>query len=236
MPNDHFQFKQFTIYQDRCAFKVGTDGVLLGAAADVTGAKHILDVGAGTGLISLMLAQRSNAEITSVEPDGQSFIQLSENVNRSLWHHRIEVLNTTIQDYRPSDKKFDLIVSNPPYFSSSLRNPDPRKSAARHSDSLSSEDLIESVLRLLEPDGRFQVIMPYVEGNLLLVEASEHGLFCYDILKIRPMLTSPVRRLVLSFSRNKSKPGERFLTIEKGERHDFTREYIELTKDFYLKF
>jgi tRNA1Val (adenine37-N6)-methyltransferase len=236
MPNDHFQFKQFTIYQDRCAFKVGTDGVLLGAAADVTGSKHILDVGAGTGLISLMLAQRSNAEITSVEPDGQSFIQLSENVNRSLWRHRIEVLNTTIQDYRPSDKKFDLIVSNPPYFSSSLRNPDPRKSAARHSDSLSSEDLIESVLRLLEPNGRFQVIMPYVEGNLLIVEASELGLFCNDILKIRPMLTSPIRRLVLSFSRNKSKPGERFLTIEKGERHDFTREYIELTREFYLKF
>jgi tRNA1Val (adenine37-N6)-methyltransferase len=235
MPNDYFQFKQFTIKQDRCAFKVGTDGVLLGAAANISGVKNILDIGSGTGLISLMLAQRSIAHITSLEPDRESFMQLAENVQESRWHARIEVVNTSLQDYSPGIK-FDLIVSNPPFFTDSLRNPDPRKSAARHADSLSSKDLLEGVFRLLEDDGRFQVIMPYTEGNVLIAEAVSSGLYCNEILKIRPMLTSPVRRLILSFSRKKTKLAERFLTIEKGARHEFTPEYVELTREFYLKF
>jgi tRNA1Val (adenine37-N6)-methyltransferase len=235
MPNDYFQFKQFTIKQDRCAFKVGTDGVLLGAAAYVTLAESIIDIGAGTGLVSLMLAQRSHAEIISIEPDVQSFRQLCENINESKWTDRIEAINTALQDYHP-ERKFDLIVSNPPFFSDSLRNPDPRKSASRHNDSLSSGDLLDGVSRLLEDEGIFQVIMPYAEGNVLIAEAAGYRLYCNEILKVKPMITSPVRRLVLSFSRKKSKLNERFLTIEKGARHDFTPEYVELTREFYLKF
>lgn len=183
-----------------------------------------------------MLAQRSTAEITSIEPDAESFIQLSENIQASNWKNRIEVLNKSLQEYNPVDRKFDLIVSNPPYFSNSLRNPDPRKSSARHNDSLSSDELLRGVERLLGQEGLFQVIMPYAEGNVLIAEAAAYELFCYDILKIKPVITSPVRRLILSFSRKRSILSERFLTIEQGRRHEFTKEYIELTKDFYLKF
>lgn len=235
MANDYFQFKQFTIFQDKCAFKVGTDGVLLGAAADVSGAKRILDIGAGTGLVSIMLAQRSEAAIVAIEPDEDSFVQLSENIKNCRWAERIAPSNAGLQDYH-SDQKFDLIVSNPPYFSDSLRNPDQRKSNTRHNHSLPREELLNGASELLEPDGKFQVIMPYTEGNVLIAEAAGFGLFCNSILKIKPLPASDIRRMVLGFSRQKHKPTEKFLTIEHGRRHEFTGEYINLTKDFYLKF
>lgn len=241
MANNFFSFKQFTIYQDKCVFKVGTDGVLLGAAADVSTAKHILDIGTGTGLIALMLAQRSMADIAAIEPDEDSFNQACSNVEMSKWKERISVINTTLQDFDPGILRFDLIVSNPPFFSDSLKNPDNAKAAARHNDSLKNEDLLEGVNRLLAPDsyregGRFQVIMPYVEGNILIADAQEYGLYCNRILKIKPLPTSEIRRVILTFSRQKQKTAEKFLTIEHGRRHEFTEEYKNLTKDFYLKF
>jgi tRNA1Val (adenine37-N6)-methyltransferase len=235
MANDYFQFKEFIIYQDRCAFKVGTDGVILGAYANVTGAGRILDIGAGSGLISLMLAQRSEAVIVAIEPDEQSFGQMKENIGKSRWSDRIIPVNTRLQDFSSSEK-FDLIVSNPPYFSNSLKNPDKRKSDSRHNDNLSSSDLLMYSSQLLAPGGKLQVIMPYPEGSLLIAEAPDYGLFCNEILKVKPLPASEIRRLVLVFGREKMKPAERFLTIEQGRRHDFTREYIDLTKDFYLKF
>jgi len=236
MANNYFSFKQFTINQDRCSFKVGTDGVLLGACADVWGVKKILDVGTGTGLIALMIAQRCEAEIIAIEPDRESFEQACSNVNNSKWVSRIKVVNASLQEYDPSDVKFDLIVSNPPFFSDSLRNPEPVKASARHNDTLSNEDLLKSVNRLLETGGRFQVILPYVEGNIFIAEAQEYGLYCSDMLKIKPLPTSEIRRLILTFLKQRQKPAERFLTIEHGRRHEFTEEYINLTKDFYLKF
>ena len=236
MANDYFSFKQFTVFQDRCAFKVGTDGVLLGACADLSGAKKILDIGTGTGLIALMLAQRSTADIFAIEPDGDSFRQACSNVAESKWNKRIEVENISLQDYNPDFLKFDLIVSNPPYFSDSLRNPDAGKAAARHSDTLSNKDLLEGAVRLMTEGGRLQVIMPYVEGNILIAEAQEYGLYCNSSLKIKPLPTSEIRRLILTFSKQRQKATEKFLTIEHGRRHEFTEEYKNLTKDFYLKF
>lgn len=236
MPNDYFNFKQFTIRQDRCAFKVGTDGVLLGAAASLDNVVNVLDVGAGTGLISLMIAQRSGARVTAIEPDSESFSQLVENVNASAWKERIETLNVTLQDFSLSGRTFDLVISNPPFFADSIRNPDPRKSSARHNDSLPQTELLSGAVRLLAGKGLFQVIMPYAEGTVLIAEAASYGLFCVDMVKIRPMPSSPIRRLVITFSRKKGSLKERFLTIEHGQRHNFTSEYIELTKDFYLKF
>ena len=236
MTNSYFSFKQFTIYHDKCVFKVGTDGVLLGASADVTGKDRILDIGTGTGLIALILAQRCDADINAIEPDHYSFEQAAENVKQSKWVGRIKVENCRLQDFEPDDLKFDLIVSNPPYFIDSLKNPDPARSAARHNDGLTHGDLLKGASRLLDEDGLLQVIMPWEEGNMFIAEAQEFGFYCSSILKIKPMPTSEIRRLILGFTRNKSKPTERFLTIEKGKRHDYTEEYIKLTKDFYLRF
>ena len=236
MASGSFSFKQFTIYQDRCIFKVGTDGVMLGAFADVSGIKTILDIGTGTGLITLMLAQRCEAEITAIEPDINSFEQACSNVRQSKWSQRIRVIHTDLQKYMMESQKFDLIVSNPPYFIDSLKNPDPGKAAARHNVTLNSTDLLRGISGLLKNDGKAQVIMPYTEGNILIAEAHDFGFFCNDILKIKPLPSVEVRRLILTFSRKKDKPTEKYLTIEHGKRYEFTQEYIDLTKDFYLKF
>ncbi|MEI8224993.1 MAG: methyltransferase [Bacteroidota bacterium] len=236
MANNYFSFKQFTIYQDKSAFKVGTDGVLLGAGADIAGVKRILDIGSGTGLIAIMLAQRCEAEIIAIEPDYESYIQACDNVRLCKWSSRIKVEHTDLQNYYPDEGKFDLIVTNPPYFTDSLKNPDPRKSATRHNDSLTSEELLVGVSRLLDDDGHLQLIIPYVEGTVFIAGAQNYGLYCNNILKIKPLPTAEIRRLILSFSRERLKVIEKFLTIEHGKRHEFTEEYINLTKDFYLKF
>jgi tRNA1Val (adenine37-N6)-methyltransferase len=236
MANNYFNFKQFNINQEGSAFKVGTDGVLLGACTGLANVSDILDVGSGTGLISIMLAQRCNANITAIEPDYDSYLQSCENVNNCLWSERIKVVNTDFQNFDPRDQKFDLIVTNPPYFIDSLKNPDIRKSASRHNDSLTSSDILEGAVRCLKEDGNLQLILPWIEGNLFIAEASKYGLYCNSILKIRPLPTSEIRRMILKFSRIRNKPEESFLTIEHGKRHEFTDEYKELTKEFYLKF
>ena len=236
MPNSYFRFKQFTIYQDKSAFKVGTDGVLLGACANVSGRKKILDVGTGSGLIALMLAQRCDSGITAIESDYDAYSQASENFTMSKWSSRIRSENCTLQDFNPENSGFDLIVSNPPYFIDSLKNPDPVKSNARHNDNLTHSDILAGADRLLFDDGLLQLIMPYEEGNIFIAEAQEHGFYCDSILKIRPVPSSEIRRIILGFTRKRTKPAERFLTIEKGKRHEFTEEYINLTKDFYLNF
>jgi len=236
MANNYFSFKQFTVLQDKCSFKVGTDGVLLGACADIAGVKRILDIGTGTGLIALMLAQRCDAAITAIEPDRDSFEQACKNVADSKWSDRIDTLNTDLQSFNAGNIKFDLIIANPPYFKDSLRNPEPGKASARHNVILNNDELLKGVSHLLTDNGRFQTIMPYVEGNIFIAEAREYGLYCNNILKIKPLPTSEIRRLIMTFSGYRKKPVEKILTIEHGKRHEFTEEYINLTKDFYLKF
>jgi tRNA1Val (adenine37-N6)-methyltransferase len=235
MANQYFRFKQFTINQDKAAFKVGTDGVLLGAAADLKAARRILDIGSGTGLIAIMMAQQCDAVITAIEPDDESYFQCLENVNLCKWKERISVIHTDLQNYRPAES-FDLAVINPPYFSDSLKNPDPRKSVSRHNDSLTNSDLLRNVSRLLEDTGRLQLILPYIEGNIFIADATGFGFFCNNILKIKPLPSSEIRRMILTFSRQRLPPTEKFLTIEQGQRHEFTEDYINLTKEFYLKF
>lgn len=236
MSNNYFIFKQFTVNQEKSAFKVGTDGVLLGASAEVEGKTNILDVGTGTGLIALMLAQRSTALITAIEPDMDSFLQASENIRQSKWADKIYIENCTLQDFDSKVKDYDLIVTNPPYFIDSLKNPDPSKSASRHNDNLTHYDILEGADRMLSDDGDLQLILPYEEGQLFLSVAVEMGFFPNDILNIRPGPGYEIKRLILRLSRKEKHFSERFLTIEKGKRHDFTEEYIALTKDFYLKF
>jgi tRNA1Val (adenine37-N6)-methyltransferase len=234
--NNYFTFKHFTVYQDKCAFKVGTDGVLLGAYADISSAQRILDIGTGSGLIALMLAQRSNAIITAVEPDRESYQQACSNVENSDWKDRISVVNSRIQDFFPGNGKFDLIVTNPPFFTDSLKNPDTQKASARHNHDLPNSELLSSVERLLSDSGKFQLILPYPEANVFIADAALSGLYCNDTLRIRPLPASEIRRLILKFSRTRSTHTERFLTIEHGKRHEFTDNYKELTGDFYLRF
>lgn len=235
MANNYFNFKQFTINQEKSAFKLGTDGVLLGAYADVRNVERILEIGTGTGLIALMLAQRSEAKIVAIEPDHDSYLQSCENINSSRWTGRIKAVESTLQEF-VDNKKFDLIVTNPPYFSGSLKNHDERKSSTRHNDSLTSVDILESLSELLSKTGRLQLILPYAEGNIFIAEAAGYGFYCHDILKIKPLPTSEIKRLILKFGRDRIRTTEKFLTIEHGKRHEFTEEYINLTKDFYMKF
>ena len=237
MANQYFQFKQFLINQEKSAFKVGTDGVLLGAWADAEGAKHILDIGTGTGLIALMLAQRSDAIITAIEPDCDSFEQATGNVKRSQWAERISVINKDLVEFsKESLYKFDLIVSNPPYFNNSLQNPDPVKSATRHTTSLTMTDILNASNALLAENGKMVLILPYVEGTLFIAEAASFNLFCNKITRVKTYPAGPVKRLLLEFGTKKEILKENFLTIEQGKRHVYTDDYIELTKDFYLSF
>lgn len=237
MSNNYFKFKQFTINQERSAFKVGTDSVLLGAGADLSGGKKILDIGTGTGLIAIMAAQRSNAEIVAIEPEKKSYQEACENVKACKWNDRIRVDNTGFRDFfSGNDEKFDIIITNPPYFRDSLKNPDDDKSAARHSDSLTSSDILEGTAGLLTSSGSLQLILPYTEGTLFIAEASSYGFYCNRIIKIKPVPTGEIIRLILKFERIKKPVQEKFLTIESGSRHSYTEEYKEITKDFYLKF
>jgi tRNA1Val (adenine37-N6)-methyltransferase len=237
MPNNYFRFKQFTINQEKSVFKVGTDGVLLGACADLTGAKRILDIGTGTGLIAIMVAQRCGAEIIAIEPEENSFPEACANAEACKWGKRIRVENSLFQTYfSEQSDKFDIIISNPPYFRDSLKNPDAGKSSTRHADSLSSNDLLEGVGKLLTPEGSLQLILPYTEGTLFIAEASQFGFYCTRIIKIKAVATGEIKRLIMKFERIKKPVKEKFLTIETGTRHSYTEEYKEITRDFYLGF
>jgi tRNA1Val (adenine37-N6)-methyltransferase len=236
MANNYFNFKQFTIQQEKSSFKVGTDGVLLGASAIISGVNRVLDIGTGTGLLAIMLAQRCEAEIVAIEPDHESYLEACINVSLCKWNSRIKVENTTLQEYNPLNTRFDLIITNPPFFSNFIKNPNPRKSYTSHDDSLFSSDILNFVSGLLNDEGQLQLILPYVEGNIFIAEAGKHDLYCNKVLKIRPLPTAEIRRLILTFSRRRIKTTEKFLTIEHGPRHEFTEEYKNLTKDYYLKF
>ncbi len=230
-----FQFKQFAIQQSECAMKVGTDGVLLGAWTDINGAKNILDVGSGTGLISIMLAQRnSESKITGIEIDKKAVEQSKENAKNSPWGERIQFVEGNFCHYK-FEQKFDLIVSNPPYFVNSLKNPNKERQTARHTDTLSPQELISVSAKLLNENGRLCVIYPILEGEKLIELAQEFRLFCTRKTIVFPRADLPPKRLLLEFSFKNSKQEENTLFIEKEQRHDYTDEYVALTKDFYLK-
>jgi len=236
MSNPYFRFKQFAVRQENAAMKVGTDGVLLGAWAHVEASSRILDVGTGTGLIALMLAQRSKAAIDAVEIDEPSYRQALINVENSPWKTRIALFNESFQDFaQRATRQYDLIVSNPPYFIKSLKSPEMKRTAARHTDWLPQDELLKGIEKLLTPDGLFAGIFPYIEGNVFTAKASNYGLFCNKRVVVTGKEKQPPKRLLLEFSSEKKSFSESELTIRNLD-DSFTDEYKHLTKDFYLAF
>ena len=238
MSQDTFVFKQFTIHQDKCAMKVGTDAVILGSWVKTTDAKEILDIGAGTGVLSLMLAQKCNAHIISIEIDKDSFEQASENVSFSKWAKQIQVIHSSFQDYSNKEvKKFNLIISNPPYFIDSLKAKEDARTNARHNSLLPFEELIKGVVKLLDAKGKFCVILPIKEAGILRDLAEASGLHLSKLLRVRTKEGKEnEKRHLMQFEFNPQSFSESTIVIEKENRHDYTDEYKELTKDFYLHF
>ncbi len=235
MANTYFKFKQFTIHQDKCAMKVGTDGVLLGAWANCSDTKNVLDIGTGTGLIALMIAQRSNAVIDAIEIDEEACLQAHENFHKSPWENRIRLIHQSFQDFvHETDKSYDLIVTNPPYFQNSLVAPDDQRTKARHNRNLELYDIIDGAEKLLSENGTLSIILPYVEGVLFIAKAAEHGLYCVRQTNVIPKPKAPVKRLLLEFKRQKKTFVDQDLIIELENRHEYSDNYKSLTRDFYL--
>ncbi len=234
MSNTSFAFKQFTVNHDKCAMKVGTDGVLLGAWAPVAKAKHILDVGTGTGLIALQLAQRNQyAKVIAVEIDPSAASQAKENVDCSPWADRIDVVCSDFR-YFQSEAKFDLIVSNPPYFMDALKCPDERRNMARHTGGLNYDLLFHHAAHLLEEEGCISIIIPVEAEKAVINAAWDNKLFPSNCLRIITKPGKPCRRVLFTFKFQNKKCVEESLCIE-VEHNNYTPEYIALTKDFYLK-
>jgi len=238
MANSFFQFKQFKVEQANAGMKVGTDGVLLGAWTSVNGARNILDIGTGTGLIALMLAQRSNiANIDGLEIEQKASFQARDNFVASQWRERLKVINKSLQNYAAdTDVKYDLIVSNPPFFNNALKNVCLQRSIARHTDSLSFMELLAGTVRLLKPEGRFCVVLP-AESELSFVKVAEqHQLYLNRILRILPTPQKDAKRVLMEFSFTQHGVEEDLLIVEEFGRHGYSEAYKQLTKDFYLAF
>ncbi|MEG1585272.1 MAG: methyltransferase [Bacteroidales bacterium] len=241
MANHFFRFKQFTVYQEKCAMKVGTDGVLLGAWCSIEGKKRVLDIGTGTGLISLMIAQRNEEVIIdALEIDDDAAIQAADNFGRSPWADRLTAIRSDFMEYMPSQAiKYDLIVSNPPYFENSLKADCGKRTQARHTDTLSFEDLLLHASRLLSPEGVLSLVYPIDIDEKVQRQALLNGLICNRQTFVKGNPTANPKRVLSEFiwnpnDQNVDNPCRSELVVEL-DRHLYSDAYIALTRDFYLK-
>ena len=239
MSNTHFNFKQFSVQQDLCSMKVGTDGVLLGAWTNTDNANSILDIGTGTGLIALMLAQRSNANITALDAEANAYQQAKINFDASPWTNRLQLVHSKIQDFH-SDQLFDLVVSNPPYFSGYYSSENLSRDIARSADVLLSyEELISSAKKLLTANGRLTLILPADQQEKIITIANQNELALSRITFVKTKNTKDAKRILLEFVNSSSEVKEIIdeLIIQSDDNgRVYTQEYIDLTKDFYLAF
>ncbi|MCC6250950.1 MAG: methyltransferase [Bacteroidia bacterium] len=237
MSNDKFEFKQFTINQSDCAMKVGTDAVLLGSWVEIGNASQILDVGCGTGVIAIMMAQKSTSDVVALDIDEAACKQAKENINNSPWPNRVKVYNESLQNFSIIyNSKFDLIVSNPPYFIDSYKSTEMLRNQARHADQLPFEEFIQCSIKLLNPTGKICVILPTKESIIFREFASNHHLHLTKITHVKTKHNKEEKRQLLQFETVYKSCIENTLVIEQEERHCYSNEYKELTKDFYLSF
>jgi len=235
--NKPFQFKQFSVKQDQCAMKIGTDGVLLGAWTSLENNPFsILDIGAGTGILSLMLAQRSHAEIIeAIEIDDKAYEECVNNFEQSSWNDRLFCYHASLDEFTEEiDDTYDLIICNPPFYSENYKTRNKQRDLARFQDAMPFEHLLESVASLLSEAGLFSVIIPFSEEQHFITLAFQNGLFPKHKTRIKGTPSSETKRSLIAFSRTESTIEISELIIEIS-RHQYTQDYINLTQDFYLK-
>ena len=217
--------------------KVGTDGVLLGAWTDVSNIKTILDVGTGTGVIALILAQRSDAKITGIEIEKNAAQEAMENASNSPWPQRIKIFHSSIQNFiKTKPGTFDLVVSNPPFFTNSQTSKNDQLSIAKHNHLLPVADMIFGSVQLLKPNGRLAIILPVFSAPEFVKTAKINGLFLTRSTEVLPHKLKKPHRMLMEFSRNKTETIKEFLQIHCDNENDFTPEYKNLTREFYLNF
>lgn len=240
-----FRFRQFEIHQNRCAMKVGTDAILLGAWSQSQSPGRILDIGTGTGVIALMLAQRFSAAcVDGVEIDAEASEQARENVARSPWPDRINIICSAIADL-PFGQTYDLIVSNPPWFDDGMSTHSPARDVARHSVKLTHRQLIDQASRRLSTAGDFCVILPAVQAKPFMQLAEQAALCCSQICYVKPTANADTKRVLMRYTKTTSLLNDpstkrnrltEELVVELSQRHHYSAEFQELTKEFYLRF
>jgi tRNA1Val (adenine37-N6)-methyltransferase len=251
MPNNYFQFKQFTVQQEKAALKVSTDSCLFGAwiAGEVGSKKYevrnegtaltihhspltILDIGAGTGLLMLMLAQKSIAAIDGIEIDEPSYQQAKGNIEASLWKERLQLFHADVKQFNFS-KKYDLIVSNPPFYEGDLKSGAANRNVAMHDEGLKLDELIRIVNDNLTDDGSFAVLLPFVRTERMIELAKASNLHLHTHVQVKQTVKHGYFRSMLLFSLMKNEPVVEELSV-KDENNQYTNEFIELLKDYYL--
>ena len=228
-----FQFRKFSIHDDQSTMKVGTDAVLLATLASPSNKPYsILDIGTGSGVIALILAQRyALAQIDAIDIDARSIAQASQNFCQSPWSSRLRAILCDAQQYQ-TQSPYDLIVSNPPYFQNSLKAPDQRRTLARHNDTLPFSQLIHSVNRLLAPEGTFSCILPVVESSILVRNAQSSGLHLASIIHIHNRPENDPIRTITTFTRQSTPTVEVNHSIRNSD-NTYSDWYRQLTSDFY---
>ena len=234
MPNSYFQFKQFTIQQDKSAMKVCTDSCILGAwsVKHIHGAKKILDIGAGTGLLSLMLAQKSESLIDSIELDPESAAQALENITVSPWHTRIRLLEGNVLHY-PLPPDYDFIISNPPFFESDLRSPMEKKNKAKHNETLTLDELTVVIRKHLKITGTFSILLPHHRSDYFEKLASTNEFFLLEKLTVRQTSAHQPFRSICLFGFQKPKTINSMELVIKNENGKYTSEFVDLMSDYY---
>ena len=235
--NKPFQFKQFSVNQDQCAMKIGTDGVLLGAWTSIENNPFsVLDIGAGTGVLSLMLAQRCDAQvIEALEIDDNAYEQCVENFEDSLWNDRLFCYHASLEEFSEEiEDTYDLIICNPPFYSEDYKTENVQRDLARFQDAMPFEHLLESVSTLLSEMGSFSTIIPFSEEKKFISLAKQVALFPKRILNVRGNPSTEIKRSLIEFSFVNQDVEILELVIETA-RHQYTEDYINLTQDFYLK-